>query len=602
MNNSSIENKLLQSTLTNTRQALLNARNAEGIWPGHLSSSPLATAVAVFALRTVDSDKHDDLIRAGLAWLAEHQQDDGSWGDAEKLDPGNISTTLLCYVAFSAIDPDTYLEALEKTKDWLTKHVGDLTPQAISQVVYAVYGKDRTFAVPILTMCALAGLLGEDGWRFVKPLPFELAVLPRALFRWLKLTVVSYALPALIAMGQAKYYYDKPANLLTRLLRKVTQKTTLKLLEKIQPSSGGFLEATPLTSFVVMSLASMGQGENPVVLKGLDFITHSVRGDGSWPIDTNLSTWVTSLSVEALLQSGCEEVLSEPEKEAICDWYLSQQFRTVHPYTGARPGGWGWTNLPGSVPDADDTAGALVALHRLNIRKKVRKDFLPIPVFKAIRWLLDLQNADGGLPTFCRGWGKMEFDRSCPDITAHAIMAWQLWKGKVSRKLAGQMARAIERGLSYLSAAQREDGSWLPLWFGNPSSASRANPVYGTAKVVRVLSLFEKDARCAAMLKRGADFLIQSQNDDSGWGSEKGADSTIEETSLAVDALLQSQRPLAKGKLDSAFNWLIDHTGQGIHFSAAPIGLYFAKLWYAERLYPVIFTLGAFQKRISSVS
>ncbi len=32
---------------------------------------------------------------------------------------------------------------------------------------------------------------------------------------------------------------------------------------------------------------------------------------------------------------------------------------------GAAPGGWSWTDQPGAVPDADDTAGALLALHQL---------------------------------------------------------------------------------------------------------------------------------------------------------------------------------------------------------------------------------------------
>jgi hypothetical protein len=40
-----------------------------------------------------------------------------------------------------------------------------------------------------------------------------------------------------------------------------------------------------------------------------------------------------------------------------------------------------------------------------------------------VRWLLDLQNGDGGIPTFCRGWGALPFDRSAPDLTAHALRA-----------------------------------------------------------------------------------------------------------------------------------------------------------------------------------
>ena len=45
-------------------------------------------------------------------------------------------------------------------------------------------------------------------------------------------------------------------------------------------------------------------------------------------------------------------------------------------------------------------------------------------VAEGLKWLLGLQNSDGGIPTFCRGWGTLPFDRSSPDLTAHAIRAW----------------------------------------------------------------------------------------------------------------------------------------------------------------------------------
>ena len=38
---------------------------------------------------------------------------------------------------------------------------------------------------------------------------------------------------------------------------------------------------------------------------------------------------------------------------------------------------------------------------------------------------------------------------------------------------------------------------------------------------------------------------------------------------------------------------MIEHTARGTRFEASPIGFYFAKLWYFERLYPLIFTVGA---------
>jgi squalene-hopene/tetraprenyl-beta-curcumene cyclase len=45
----------------------------------------------------------------------------------------------------------------------------------------------------------------------------------------------------------------------------------LALLANLQPPNGGFLKATPLTSFVTMSLAAMGQSGHVVVQKGADF-------------------------------------------------------------------------------------------------------------------------------------------------------------------------------------------------------------------------------------------------------------------------------------------------------------------------------------------
>ena len=141
------------------------------------------------------------------------------------------------------------------------------------------------------------------------------------------------------------------------------------MLERIQPTNGGFLEATPLTSFVTMSLAGMGLSEHPVARRSTDFIVKSVRPDGSWPIDTDLATWVTTLAVNALGDDLPAEAVAP-----IRDWLLGQQYRQVHPYTNADPGGWAWTDLPGGVPDADDTPGALLALLQLRAASAGRSE------------------------------------------------------------------------------------------------------------------------------------------------------------------------------------------------------------------------------------
>ena len=278
------------------------------------------------------------------------------------------------------------------------------------------YGRDKTFVVPILTNGALAGMVP---WRKVPALPFELAAFPQQWWKSLRLPVVSYAIPALVAIGQARFVHRKPWNPVLRLVRRLTAKKTLDLIESLQPPSGGFLEAAPLTSFVVMSLAGMGQAHHPVVRKGVEFLLASVRPDGSWPIDTNLATWNTTLAINALASSG------EDLRELGClDWLLACQHRQPHPFTGAAPGGWAWTDCSGGVPDADDTSGALLALAAWRQADPAQAAKIEPAATEGVGWLLDLQNSDGGWPTFCRGWGKLPFDRSGSDLTAHALRAF----------------------------------------------------------------------------------------------------------------------------------------------------------------------------------
>src|SRR5262249_54017164 len=154
------------------------------------------------------------------------------------------------------------------------------------------------------------------------------ACFPQACFRYLRLPVVSYALPALIAIGQAIHHHRPPRNLIVRSLRQRAIGRSLRVLQAIQPSSGGFLQATPLTSFVVLSLASIGQADHTVSQRGVQFLLNQVRTDGSWPIDSNLATWVTTLSVNALESAGQIDQLDGVEP--ILNWLLGQQFRQRH--------------------------------------------------------------------------------------------------------------------------------------------------------------------------------------------------------------------------------------------------------------------------------
>ncbi|HEX8296280.1 MAG TPA: squalene--hopene cyclase, partial [Chthoniobacteraceae bacterium] len=356
----------LEAALGKATAALLAEMTPQGHWIGELSSSALSTATAIVALVSINAQAHERMISAGVRWLAEHANPDGGWGDTVR-SKSNISTTALVWAAFGAARADAqFPEVVQRAQDWLDR-AADYQPAgamkergpALAAAITDCYGSDRTFSVPILMTLALSGRLGANGWQQIPALPFEVAILPPQVFGALQLPVVSYALPALIAIGQAIHHHHPTEEKFRRFLRDRLREPTLRALTKLRPENGGFLEATPLTSFVTMALAAIGRRDHLVAIRGAEFLCASVREDGSWPIDTNLATWTTTLAVKALAHQT--DILSPEEKLTLREWLLSQQFRTRHVYTNAAPGGWAWTPLPGGVPDADDTPGALLA-------------------------------------------------------------------------------------------------------------------------------------------------------------------------------------------------------------------------------------------------
>jgi squalene-hopene/tetraprenyl-beta-curcumene cyclase len=271
------------------------------------------------------------------------------------------------------------------------------------------------------------------------------------------------------------------------------------------------------------------------------------------------------------------------------------------------------------VPDADDTPAALLAIARWSQFHRGESLILDAQIASAatqgLRWLLSLQNRDGGWPTFCRGWGTLPFDRSGSDLTAHALRAIEVWRRhadwldpKQSSHVLTAGAKAAERGFQFLAKRQNADGSWFPLWFGNQDRADEENPVYGTAKVLLAYADYRRvDAAC----QRGLAYLVEHQNADGGWGggisvpyrvpgvSHAQHGSSVEETGAALEALV-AMCSLARGStadckptIMRGLRWLVAAVEHECSLTSWPIGFYFAKLWYHERLYPIIASTAA---------
>ena len=603
-------------TFTFFSERLASELNEDGFWTGELSSSALATAVAIVALKLSDEEKSLDQIDRGISWLRANINENGGFGDSPG-SLGNVSTTLLCYAAlrFCADDrsnsmpsrpntaaPPDLTTILSRMERYLVSEGVDVKSTGVVASILGYYGKDYTFSVPILSMLVICRVLDPKALDMIPQLPFELAILPSSLYRFFNLQVVSYAIPALVAVGIYLFRHKHRFAAVAPFIRKRAIGPALRKLLVMMPESGGFLEAIPLTAFVSMCLIESGFGDHQVVVSGTMFLKKLQRPDGSWPIDTDLSTWVTTLGIKAL-GNHLPSILKEEQRDKLRSYLIDNQYQRPHLFNNARAGGWGWTSFSGSVPDADDTAGAILAL--LALGQDENDTSVKLAVMKGCGWLAHVQNRDGGIPTFCKGWGRLPFDQSCADLTGHALLAWiktiERYRDKFQGKELKILKKHIIRSIMFLSKAQYPDGSWLPLWFGNQLAPKKTNPVYGTARVMVYLqdALVSNDLDktlqklIAPMVQSAGRYLVKQQNDDGSWGAEKGIQGSIEETALAISALAAT----GPGMCEKGLAWL-DGEYQAHGLRAKPIGLYFATLWYHEKMYPLVFYVEALRRML----
>jgi squalene-hopene/tetraprenyl-beta-curcumene cyclase len=243
---------------------------------------------------------------------------------------------------------------------------------------------------------------------------------------------------------------------------------------------------------------------------------------------------------------------------------------------------------------------------------------------RGIEWILKAQNDDGGFATFCREPLKQEFDPSSAEVTAAALRALNSWcRWRRNDPAQSTLVAAIERGWQYITASQRADGSFAARWFGNEFQPNDENPVIGTAEVL--IACADLDRLETETAQRATAWLLSAQHSNGGWGpprskvyySNAQSDGsrarrtneamakfcTVEETSLALTALLPlAGRSECSKAIGQGLNWLSAAIEQDAHRRPAVLGFYPSKIWYYERLYPLVFSAQALSLAASRLS
>jgi squalene-hopene/tetraprenyl-beta-curcumene cyclase len=325
--------------------------------------------------------------------------------------------------------------------------------------------------------------------------------------------------------------------------------------------SDGLGAIFPPIIYTIVSLRCLGYADDSPemrwALKQLDDLI--IEEDDRLRLQPCFSpVWDTALTLIGLADAGMD--YHDAAVERAGRWLLEREVRQRGDWSEllpeVEPGGWFFEYRNGFYPDTDDTAMVLMALARTGMAwdepetlatengngrphnghakfTGYRTPSLPTgraggisPLFprrgdnlhpaarRGLRWLLAMQNSDGGWAAFDRGINhdlltKVPFadhnamlDPSCPDITARVLEAL----GHLGYRV-GQPE--VDRGVAFLERTQERDGGWLGRW--------GVNYIYGTWQVLTGLDRIGFDMQ-KPMARRAVAWLKKVQQPGGGWG------------------------------------------------------------------------------------
>ncbi|MBP2328298.1 squalene-hopene/tetraprenyl-beta-curcumene cyclase/sporulenol synthase [Kibdelosporangium banguiense] len=250
-------------------------------------------------------------------------------------------------------------------------------------------------------------------------------------------------------------------------------------------------------------------GTEAVVAEGIRKVLPHMRLDGSVPFVTDTDTWCTVTAGIALDSVGAPE----PALRRIARRLVNCQQPN---------GGWSYTDAALQT-DVDDTS---VALQFLQSRIGYLNGHA---VERGLSSLLTLQHPQGGFPTYIRD--------SVPEACM-TVAALDAFTSDYPRH-----HRVIADGLSFLADEQLPDGTFPPDW-----SSSLLHTVFRTVLMTSRIPA-EPLTPARRIGERALRFVLQSQNDDGGWGQRADSPSDPISTSYALMALCAQEdpRPAAAG-------------------------------------------------------
>lgn len=541
------------SALSNASRHLLSQQFEEGYWWYTLEANESINASSIFLSHWLGVVNTSENLRLAEQ-IERSQRSDGSW-PLYFGGPGDLSTSIECYLALKLCGFHLNSVVLKKARQFILKHGGLSQCRVFTRIHLALFG--------ILP------------WKYCPHMPVSFMLAPD----WLPVNIYEFSswaraciVPLLIILHQKKslnfnqnyldelipegnvesadwsYKTDRGflslesffINLDRRFLGflEVLPTATInrKALDKCEDWVREHIARTedifPAMAYSALALSHLGNPPSdptiekclkglkrfqmPAVSAALDGVPQEATANEPLYQQCCISpVWDTPWAGVAILEAGAPA--DSPALLKAGRWLISKQILDVkgdwavkNPRTP--PGGWSFEFENDYFPDVDDTIEVLQFLHALDLPSAELK----IPAERGLQWLLSMQCKNGGWAAFDVDNTKEILNRipfadhgACldppsPDITGRMLELL----GKLGYR---DHFRPVREALHFLEKNQEKDGSWWGRW--------GVDYLYGTWCVLQGLKSIGYDLN-SPRVTAALDWLESIQNQDGGFGED----------------------------------------------------------------------------------